>query len=1683
MYRPKKPIAAVCAAALLLSPTGALGATAQDFVDFPDDWSAPALTAAIENGLLSGVGADRIAPADPLSRAQMATIINRAFATEKAASLAGYSDVPADAWYANDMAKAVQMGTFVGAGGGLLRPDSAITRQEAFSVLARAFALPDGDAAVLDSYSDGDTVSDWAKGTVSAMVAAGYVNGDDAGRLNPTKTITRAEFAAVMDNLVSAYVDADDTSEDGSVDGGVIVRESGVRLEGLTINGDLIIADEADAVSLDGVTVNGRIVVRGAADRLSISESTASGIVVTNPNGASVIDADAASSLGTLTAAADLTLQGGRFDEVVVSEDDAELVVENGASVDAITIDADGVSVSGDGKVAKVSANGSDIAVTVKGAEVTAAESAENVTAGGASVTPGETVTVGSTTTDGTKPGNGSSVTPGGGTTTPDDPDSGETESASLVETEGTRLVDLGWSQYVAITFADGHSLDDCTLSVDGQDISDAVTPVSDDGSIVKWEITSLQPAQLTIERGNDSQTVTLSDNAEPVTPTVQKDTAPDYMIAHGAVAVWDYHLTNYDDNGNVRIEPAKTTFSLSGETATDVPAFYSADAEISEDGQGTVILAFAQESDADKAWFEAVPANAASTVSLVSYDERKTTLNDDLTYTKNDDGTITIALGQDNFRSNGRYYVRVKAQGHDTALVPVHIVNAKAPSLQLTGSGSAIQSGQNVRFAIKDMVYGITNPTYAAELTRPDGTTVMLEEGRDWYQIGDTLVLYNDTNNNIPYNGSYTLTVHANGFKDMSVSFSVSGGEAAPAAARAMDAVSRATSTGSGEDSTTMAANLKFDADLLANAQLLVQLDRANDAAKGIADRWEYDMAGWDTVHSADGTAYSWTDYINTVNDAEANGDYLSFSEYIQDADKDSSGTPYAIKSVLEDNLLGETQQNGSWIGQNPPALTLVDAAGERVSAVSEGSDAIIRSADAGYLDALESITINNNALDLDKNQYNVDGDTLTISADALSLGETNSVVLYASGYKDARLSIRYDKALEEDLSLSLDKATYQRTERVTITVDGSDGDFLTNLSAVTIHKPDGSTASVGPKGYYSSDEYYEAADNTLTIIDSKGTLFDQDGSYTVTLEAKYYNQLTSPAFEVTAKAEEGPGEGAETTAAPHPDGSAIDDSGDVLLYFPDLDDDTWKDSISVSVNGTEYAENTDLLFGPDANEFKWVGGTYGGSDLKLDPTAFTEDVNTITIAAPGYETLTVTVDRDGNIVEDGDPGDTSELKTAPQPLRYEEAGIFSGAKLIFNESGSNDDANPDAFLSAITSVSVNGTAYAPASGWSLGDNEYAITTGTDAALELGSGAFKDGEANTITITADGYEDLTLTISADGNIVEDAGDQPVEQLDAPQATAFEWDNFTDEATLYFDLESDEAEVFLGAVTGITIDGEACHTYNVETAWGHYITFDGAIAEGIAATIVISADGYNDLTVTIDKDGNIIDPDAKLAAPANTGFEWDNLVGEGTLYFANESEEASAYLEAITGVSVNGNALEETPWGSPDNGEYLASASNYLNYLSFRDSRFSTDGQNTLIITADGYEDLTLTVSADGVVDPGDQPEETLKTLEVESGERDMWGNYILTFTDEAALDAFFASDNISISVNGTAFSESWSSYLWDNEYYLNKNDDPHVIELATNAFYDDRDSTITINADGFETLTVTVDKDGHIAG
>lgn len=398
----KKTLALVLAGTMLL-PSGAFAADLSRFNDFPNDWSSNALEKAVDHGLLNGSNG-KIDGQGLLTRAQMAAIVSRAFGAAKTASLDDYRDVLPSAWYYSDMGKAVKMGAFQGANG-LLNPDAPITREEAFTVLARAFALEGGSSAALKDFVDGGTVSSWASESVAALVAGGYVNGAN-GMLNLKNNITRAEFAKVITGMAASYVGAEGVSGK-TVEGNVIVRESGASLSGMTINGDLIIADGADKVSLDGVKVTGRIVIRGASTEASLKNCSAGkGVLVSNPNGAASLSVSGG-SVGTVTAKSDLVVSG-KIDNIVIAEK-AALTVQSGASVGSVTVSAAGASVSGAGTVSAVQANANNVTVSTKNTKVTAASGVSGVKAGDKTVSSGKTETVGTASSSGGSSSGGSS--------------------------------------------------------------------------------------------------------------------------------------------------------------------------------------------------------------------------------------------------------------------------------------------------------------------------------------------------------------------------------------------------------------------------------------------------------------------------------------------------------------------------------------------------------------------------------------------------------------------------------------------------------------------------------------------------------------------------------------------------------------------------------------------------------------------------------------------------------------------------------------------------------------------------------------------------------------------------------------------------------------------------------------------------------------------------------------------------------------------------------------------------------------------------------------------------------------------------------------------------------------------------------------------------------------------------
>ncbi|MBE6687758.1 MAG: S-layer homology domain-containing protein [Ruminococcaceae bacterium] len=231
------------------------------YPDMPNDWSTDALVKAVQNGLLNGSDG-HILPNDPLTRAQLATILVRAFGATVSADLLGFTDISTDAWYYDYMAKSVAMGIFRGDGSGKIRPDDSITRQEAFTVISRAFDITGADASVLAGFPDGSLVADWASDATASLISNGYVNGSD-GYINPDNSITRAEFAQIMKNLVGAYITEPGTYTE-LPEGSIVIRVPGVVLDGITLTGNLYIGEGVgDSITLSNVSSDHRVVIRG----------------------------------------------------------------------------------------------------------------------------------------------------------------------------------------------------------------------------------------------------------------------------------------------------------------------------------------------------------------------------------------------------------------------------------------------------------------------------------------------------------------------------------------------------------------------------------------------------------------------------------------------------------------------------------------------------------------------------------------------------------------------------------------------------------------------------------------------------------------------------------------------------------------------------------------------------------------------------------------------------------------------------------------------------------------------------------------------------------------------------------------------------------------------------------------------------------------------------------------------------------------------------------------------------------------------------------------------------------------------------------------------------------------------------------------------------------------------------
>ena len=165
------------------------------FADVPTDtYYREAVLWAVEKGVTNGVSDTLFGPDQACTRAQIVTFLWRAAGSPEPTAAGGFTDVPADAYYAKAVAWAVENGITTGVAEGVFAPDATCTRAQSVTFLFRAL---DGTAGTGSSFTDVPADA-WYAAAVAWAVEKGVTNGISESRFGPDGDCTRAQIVTFL---------------------------------------------------------------------------------------------------------------------------------------------------------------------------------------------------------------------------------------------------------------------------------------------------------------------------------------------------------------------------------------------------------------------------------------------------------------------------------------------------------------------------------------------------------------------------------------------------------------------------------------------------------------------------------------------------------------------------------------------------------------------------------------------------------------------------------------------------------------------------------------------------------------------------------------------------------------------------------------------------------------------------------------------------------------------------------------------------------------------------------------------------------------------------------------------------------------------------------------------------------------------------------------------------------------------------------------------------------------------------------------------------------------------------------------------------------------------------------------------------------------------------------------------
>ncbi len=230
------------------------------------EWMESYLETLVDWGVMQGNSSGNLNPDRRLTRAEFVVMINRSFGYTEKGDMP-FTDVPVNAWYADDFNIAYNAGYFTGSTATTADPTGYVTREQAAVLLGRNLRLQ-GISGVNSDFKDIQQIGNWSRGLVQECAELGIIQGYQDGTFRPKNIITRGQMACFLVRALGTLVHETGEQIAGGVYGNMTINTSGVKLKDTVVTGNLYISGGLGLgnIELENVTVMGKIVVCGAGE-------------------------------------------------------------------------------------------------------------------------------------------------------------------------------------------------------------------------------------------------------------------------------------------------------------------------------------------------------------------------------------------------------------------------------------------------------------------------------------------------------------------------------------------------------------------------------------------------------------------------------------------------------------------------------------------------------------------------------------------------------------------------------------------------------------------------------------------------------------------------------------------------------------------------------------------------------------------------------------------------------------------------------------------------------------------------------------------------------------------------------------------------------------------------------------------------------------------------------------------------------------------------------------------------------------------------------------------------------------------------------------------------------------------------------------------------------------------------